>query len=110
MLTGVPWAHPDPELVQDALTPHVELPGGHCGYRVVDTGRLRPQLADLNVTRVDELEPALHAWRQAALRYWSVEGWLDGRVDRSRCSRGSTRCARRCTTRAAGSSSPTCGS
>jgi ATP-dependent RNA helicase SUPV3L1/SUV3 len=76
VLTGVPWAHPDPELVQDALTPHVELPGGHLGYRVVDTGRIRPQLADLNVTRVDEIEPALHAWRNAALRYWSVEGWL----------------------------------
>ncbi len=77
VLTGVPWAHPDPELVRDALTPHVELPGGHLGYRIVDTGRLRPQLADLNVTRVDEIEPALHAWRNAALRYWSVEGWLD---------------------------------
>jgi len=76
VLTGVPWAHPDPELVRDALTPHVELPGGHLGYRIVDTGRLRPQLADLNVSRVDEIEPALHAWRNAALRYWSVEGWL----------------------------------
>jgi hypothetical protein len=62
--------------VQDALTPHVEIDGGHFGYRVVDTGRLRPQLGDLNVARVDELEPALHAWRRAALRYWSVEGWL----------------------------------
>jgi ATP-dependent RNA helicase SUPV3L1/SUV3 len=77
VLTGVPWAHPEPELVRDALTPHVELPGGHLGYRIVDTGRLRPQLADLNVTRVDELEPALHAWRNAALRYWSVDGWLN---------------------------------
>jgi ATP-dependent RNA helicase SUPV3L1/SUV3 len=77
VLTGVPWAHPEPELVRDALTPHVELPGGHLGYRIVDTGRLRPQLADLNVMRVDELEPALHAWRNAALRYWSVDGWLD---------------------------------
>jgi ATP-dependent RNA helicase SUPV3L1/SUV3 len=76
VLTGVPWAHPDPGLVQSALTPHVELPGGHWGYRVVDTGRLRPQLTDLNVSRVDELEPALYAWRQAALRYWSDEGWL----------------------------------
>jgi ATP-dependent RNA helicase SUPV3L1/SUV3 len=76
VLTGVPWAHPDPELVRDALTPHVELPGGHLGYRIVDTGRLRPRLADLNVARVDEIEPALHAWRNAALRYWSVEGWL----------------------------------
>ncbi|MHB8470600.1 MAG: helicase-related protein [Gaiellaceae bacterium] len=76
VLTGVPWADPDPELVRDALTPHIELPGGHLGYRVVDTGRLRPQLSDLNVARVDELEPALHAWRDAALRFWSDEGWL----------------------------------
>ncbi len=77
VLTGLPWAGPDPELVRAALTPHVELPGGHYGYRVVDTGRLRPQLSDLNVRNVDELEPALHAWRQAALRYWSVDGWLE---------------------------------
>jgi ATP-dependent RNA helicase SUPV3L1/SUV3 len=76
VVTGLPWADPDPELVRAALTPHVQLPGGHLGYRVVDTGRLRPQLSDLNVSRVDELEPALHAWRQAALRYWSVDGWL----------------------------------
>jgi len=76
VLTGLPWADPDPELVRAALTPHVQLPGGHLGYRVVDTGRLRPQLSDLNVSRVDELEPALHAWRQAALRYWSADGWL----------------------------------
>jgi len=76
VLTGVPWAHPDPELVQAALTPHVEIEEGHFGYRIVDTGRLRPQLSDLNVTQVDELEPALHAWRQTALRYWSIEGWL----------------------------------
>src|SRR2546423_3822162 len=76
VLTGVPWAHPDPKLVQAALTPHVELPGGHKGYRIVDPGRLRPQLTDLDVSRVDELEPGLHAWRQAALRQWGVAGWL----------------------------------
>jgi len=76
VLTGVPWSDPDPELVRDALTPHVELPGGHRGYRVVDSGRLRPQLSDLNVRQVDELEPALYAWRHAALSYWSVDGWL----------------------------------
>jgi ATP-dependent RNA helicase SUPV3L1/SUV3 len=76
VLTGVPWSDPDPELVRDALTPHVELPGGHRGYRVVDSGRLRPQLSDLNVSQVDELEPALHAWRHAALRFWTDEGWL----------------------------------
>jgi ATP-dependent RNA helicase SUPV3L1/SUV3 len=76
VLTGVPWANPDAELVRAALTPHVELPGGHWGYRVVDSGRLRPQLSDLDVHAVDELEPALHAWRHAALRFWSVDGWL----------------------------------
>jgi ATP-dependent RNA helicase SUPV3L1/SUV3 len=76
VLTGLPWADPDPELVRNSLTPHVQLPGGHLGYRVVDTGRLRPQLSDLNVTSVDDLEPALHTWRRAALRYWSVDGWL----------------------------------
>jgi ATP-dependent RNA helicase SUPV3L1/SUV3 len=77
VLTGVPWARPEPELVRDALTPHVVLPGGQLGYRVVDPGRIRPQLSDLNVTRVDEIEPALHAWRSAALRFWSVDGWLE---------------------------------
>ena len=40
-----------------------ELGDGHWGYRIVDTGRIRPQLSDLNVTRVDEIEPALTAWR-----------------------------------------------
>ncbi|HZO50680.1 MAG TPA: helicase-related protein [Gaiellaceae bacterium] len=76
VLTGVPWADPDADLVRDALTPHVELPGGHLGYRVVDSGRLRPQLGDLNVTAVDELEPALHAWRRAAFRFFADDGWL----------------------------------
>ncbi len=76
VLTGVPWADPDPELVREALVPHVPIEDGHLGYRVVDSGRLRPQLSDLDVSRVDELEPALHAWRHAALRYWSVDGWL----------------------------------
>src|SRR5262245_60479603 len=76
VLTGVPWADPDPELVQAALTPQVQIEGDHYGYRVVDEGRVRPALEDLNVTRVDELEPALHAWRHAALRYWSEIGWL----------------------------------
>jgi ATP-dependent RNA helicase SUPV3L1/SUV3 len=76
VLTGVPWARPEPRLVQTALVPHVVIEDGHLGYRRVDTGRLRPQLSDLNVSRVDELEPALHAWRRAALGYWSEEGWL----------------------------------
>ena len=76
VLTGVPWARPEPRLVQTALVPHVVIEDGHLGYRRVDTGRLRPQLSDLNVARVDEIEPALHAWRQAALSYWSEEGWL----------------------------------
>jgi ATP-dependent RNA helicase SUPV3L1/SUV3 len=76
VLTGVPWANPEPELVRAALAPHVQLPGGHLGYRIVDTARLRPQLSDLNVSRPEEIEPALHAWRHAALRFWDVAGWL----------------------------------
>jgi ATP-dependent RNA helicase SUPV3L1/SUV3 len=77
VLTGLPWADPDPDLVRSALVPHVPIEHGRLGYRVVDSGRLRPQLSDLNVAQVDELEPALHAWRDAALRYWSVDGWLE---------------------------------
>jgi ATP-dependent RNA helicase SUPV3L1/SUV3 len=77
VLTGLPWADPDPDLVRAALVPHVPIEQGRLGYRIVDSGRLRPQLSDLNVAGVDELEPALHAWRHAALRYWSVEGWLE---------------------------------
>ena len=76
VLTGVPWARPEPRLVQTSLVPHVVIEDGHLGYRRVDTGRLRPQLSDLNVSRVDEIEPALHAWRRAALSYCSEEGWL----------------------------------
>lgn len=76
VLTGVPWADPDPGIVEDALTPRVRIEDDHYGYRIVDEGRVRPALQDLNVTRVDELEPALHAWRHAALRYWSEIGWL----------------------------------
>ena len=48
VLTGIPWADPDPRLIRNALTPTVELPGGHRGYRIVDTGRLRPKVSDLN--------------------------------------------------------------
>jgi len=76
VLTGIPWAKPDPALVRDALTPTVELPGGHRGYRIVDTGRLRPQLSDLNVSTPEELAPALRAWRNVALSLIGADSWL----------------------------------
>jgi ATP-dependent RNA helicase SUPV3L1/SUV3 len=76
VLTGVPWAKPDPALIRAALTPTVELPGGHRGYRIVDTGRLRPQLSDLNVSAPQELAPALRAWRNAALSLIGADSWL----------------------------------
>src|SRR4051812_7173067 len=76
VLTGVPWAKPEAMLVRSALTPTVELPGGHKGYRIVDTGRLRPQLSDLNVTTPQELAPALRAWRNVALSVVDAESWL----------------------------------
>src|SRR5439155_14778392 len=56
VLTGVPWAHPDPKLVQAALEPHVPLPGGHWGYRVVDEARIRPRLSDLAVDDPSDLD------------------------------------------------------
>ena len=35
-MTGVPWAVADPSLVESALEPHVRLPEGLMGYRIVD--------------------------------------------------------------------------
>ena len=76
VLTGVAWADPDPGLVESALQPHVRLPDGHLGYRVVDTGRIRPRLSDLGVSEPWQLAPALSAWYRAALREYASEGWL----------------------------------
>src|SRR5262249_57192520 len=47
VLTGLPWADPDPELVRAALAPHVPIADGHLRYRAVDPGRLRPQRSPL---------------------------------------------------------------
>src|SRR4029079_6465641 len=71
VLTGVPWADPDPELVRAALVPHVPIEDGHLGYRGVDSGRLRPQLSDLNVTPVEGLDTGVAASRHSARRYWT---------------------------------------
>ena len=77
VLTGIVWANADPELIEAALHPHVELPGGHLGYRVVDTARLRPRLEDLPVESPRQLPAALRAWHSAALRQWGAsDGWL----------------------------------
>jgi len=76
VLTGIVWANADPELIHAALVPHVELPGGHMGYRVVDTARLRPRLEDLPVESPQQLAAALRAWHSAALRQWATDGWL----------------------------------
>ena len=43
VLSGLGWGTADGELVEWALEPHVPLPGGHLGYRVVDEARIRPQ-------------------------------------------------------------------
>ena len=76
VLTGIVWANADPDLIESALTPHVPLPGGHMGYRVVDTARIRPRLEDLPVEGTQQLAAALRAWHTAALRRWATEGWL----------------------------------
>jgi ATP-dependent RNA helicase SUPV3L1/SUV3 len=76
VLTGVPWADPDPTLVESALVPHVRLPEGLMGYRIVDEARIRPRLADLGVEDPRELGPALEAWYRVAMREWAYESWL----------------------------------
>jgi ATP-dependent RNA helicase SUPV3L1/SUV3 len=76
VLAGVPWAHADPELVEAALEPHVELPHGYRGYRVVDEARIGPRLSDLNVEDPRELDAALAAWHRVAIRQWAYESWL----------------------------------
>jgi ATP-dependent RNA helicase SUPV3L1/SUV3 len=76
VLAGLGWGVADPELVQDALEPHVTLPGGYQGYRVVDEARIRPRLSDLGVDDPAHLGPALSAWHRVALREWAFESWL----------------------------------
>ena len=76
VLTGIVWANADPELIEAALHPTVPLPGGHLGYRVVDTARIRPRLEDLPIENPAQLAAALRAWHTAALRQWATEGWL----------------------------------
>src|SRR6188508_408535 len=76
VLAGLGWGSADPELVEDALEPHVPLPGGHLGYRAVDEARIRPQLTDLGVEDPLQLDAALVAWHRVALREWAFESWL----------------------------------
>jgi ATP-dependent RNA helicase SUPV3L1/SUV3 len=75
-LVGIPWADADPSLVESALEPHVELPHGHRGYRVVDEARIGPRLPELNVEDPRDLDAALAAWHRVAVRQWADEGWL----------------------------------
>ena len=76
VLTGVAWASADPRLVESALEPHVELPSGQRGYRIVDEARIRPRLDDLGVTDPRDLDAALAAWHRVATREWAYESWL----------------------------------
>jgi len=76
VLAGLGWGTADPELVEDALEPHVPLPGGYWGYRVVDEARIRPRLWDLGVEDARDLDAALEAWHRVALREWAHESWL----------------------------------
>ena len=76
VLVGVPWANADPGLVESALEPHVSLPEGHRGYRIVDEARIGPRLGDLGVDDPRELDAALAAWHRVATRQWAHESWL----------------------------------
>ena len=76
VLAGLVWGDPDPGVVESALEPHVPLPGGHRGYRVVDEARIRPRLSDLSVEEPADLDAALVAWHRVAVREWAHESWL----------------------------------
>ena len=76
VLVGVPWASADPDIVESALEPHVELPEGHRGYRVVDEARIGPRLGDLGIDEPRDLDAALAAWHRVATRQWAHESWL----------------------------------
>ena len=76
VLVGLPWASADPELVESALEPHVALPEGHRGYRVVDEARIGPRLGDLGIDDPRDLDAALAAWHRVATRQWAHESWL----------------------------------
>jgi ATP-dependent RNA helicase SUPV3L1/SUV3 len=76
VLAGLDWGQADAGLVESALEPHVSLPGGHRGYRVVDEARIRPQLSDLGVVDPIDLDAALAAWHRVATREWAYETWL----------------------------------
>jgi len=76
VLAGLGWGVADPQLVESALEPHVPLPGGYVGYRIVDEARIRPRLTDLGVTDPAQLDAALVAWHRVALREWAFESWL----------------------------------
>ncbi len=76
VLTGVAWANADPRIVEEALQPHVLLPSGHLGYRIVDEARIRPRLSDLGIDDPRRLDAALAAWHRVATRTWAYESWL----------------------------------
>jgi ATP-dependent RNA helicase SUPV3L1/SUV3 len=76
VLTGVPWASANPAIVEEALWPHVVLPSGHLGYRIVDEARIRPRLTDLGTDDPRRLDAALAAWHRVATREWAYESWL----------------------------------
>ena len=76
VLVGLPWANADTDIVESALQPHVELPEGHRGYRIVDEARIGPRLGDLGVDDARDLDAALGAWHRVATREWAHESWL----------------------------------
>ena len=110
VLTGVSWASADPAIVESALQPHVELPSGHLGYRIVDEARIRPRLSDLGVDDPRRLDAALAAWHRVATRAWALRELARRRVAAARSAAGSPRSSVASSSATAGSRSRTRGS
>jgi ATP-dependent RNA helicase SUPV3L1/SUV3 len=75
MLVGCGHFHPAGSIVRAGLTPSLLL-GRQVAFRRVERGRLRPELADLGVTDITQLRPALKAWERQAQLALADHHWL----------------------------------
>ena len=110
VLTGIVWANADPELIESALTPHVPLPGGTWAT-ASSTRRASGRGSRICRSRSPhQLAAALRAWHTARDAPVGDRRLALRRVDRRRCSSGSTRCSAGSTSGAAASRSSRPGS
>lgn len=77
VLAGEPQLSPRASRIHKALTPSIEIEPGVFGYRRITTGRVAPDLQDLNVTVTRHLPRALHEWERQARTAFADHEWVD---------------------------------